>query len=217
MILESSTLVDDGRWHERWMRGLAPIEAGRRFLIIPGTASPEAAGGSRAGIVMVPGQAFGTGEHATTRMCLELLEECVVPGDALLDVGTGSGILAIAARMLGASSVVAIDIDPVAVEVAARNARANQVGGVLFAACGLEALAPREADVVVANLYGATIVRLMREIARRATRDIVLSGFDTGDEHAVIESAASHGLMAEARLEGEGWVAVRCRRRTDGI
>jgi len=111
--------VPDGHWHERWLEGLSPLRAGKGFLIVPGPTLPADTEGRRV-IRLVPGRAFGTGEHATTRMCLELLETRVGPGDRVLDIGTGSGILAIAARIAGAATVTAIDIDPHAVELASR-------------------------------------------------------------------------------------------------
>ncbi|MGH9867535.1 MAG: 50S ribosomal protein L11 methyltransferase [Candidatus Polarisedimenticolia bacterium] len=208
----------DGAWHERWMATLSPIEAGSRFLIVPG-APPAAPPTGRIVLRLTPGRAFGTGEHATTRLCLEMLEECAGPGLSALDVGTGSGILAISAWRLGARPVVAIDTDETAALVSARNALENGCSpglpddGILIVAGGLESMAPRAHDIVMANLTGSTLQRLMPDLARRTSGRLILSGILRDEERAVREVAEAVGLsFLDARHEGD-WCALLCRGR----
>lgn len=113
-------------WENEWKKFFHPRRIGRRFVIQPSWETEPVQAGDLA-IVLDPGQAFGTGDHPTTRLCLELLEETDIQGMNVADVGCGSGILSIGAVMLGAKSVVANDIDPVAVEVAKENAERNQI------------------------------------------------------------------------------------------
>jgi ribosomal protein L11 methyltransferase len=128
--LSGSKQVGDGQWVEKWIAGLAPFDVGNRFTVMPVKDLDEpgflpAAPEGRIPLRICPSRAFGTGEHPTTRLCLEELEHELSSGGAVLDVGTGSGILSIAASLLGASRVVGIDIDGEAVRVAALNARLN--------------------------------------------------------------------------------------------
>lgn len=204
--------VPDGFWHERWMEGLSPLEAGERFLIVPGPATPPHPDPRRHLIRLTPGRAFGTGEHPTTRMCLSLLESAIRPGDSLLDVGTGSGILAIGARRLGASPVTAIDIDPVAIETARRNAVINDVDDLLLVASSLEGIGAARFDLVAANLSGATLVRQMRRISGLTGREAIVSGLLRDEEGEVARAAASAGLAVARRREEGEWIALALRK-----
>jgi ribosomal protein L11 methyltransferase len=211
--LTRSESVPDGFWHEKWLEGLTPFAVGERFLVVPGPATPARTLGRRV-IRLTPGRAFGTGEHATTRMCLAMLENRIRPDEGLLDVGTGSGILAIAGRMLGAEPVVAIDIDPVAVWVAARNAAINDVAGILLAAGGPGIVRAGCAfHRVVANINGVSLIRLMADLAPLSAREVILSGILAEEEGEVVARAGMEGLEVEERsAEGE-WVALGMRRR----
>jgi ribosomal protein L11 methyltransferase len=211
--LERSDDEPDGAWHERWMAALSPIAAGSRFLIVPGPTAPADAGG-RITIRLTPGRAFGTGEHATTRMCLELLEPHAGESVSVLDVGTGSGILAIGAWLLGCRPVTGLDIDAEAVGVAARNAVANGCGGksgIRWVAGPVEAIAPRPADVVLANLTAATLERLMPDLALRTRRLAILSGILRDEEPAVVSAAGHEGLELMVRREEGDWCALAMR------
>ncbi len=126
--------VDDADWLERWKDGYAPQRIGR-VVVVPSWLEVELADGEVA-VRLDPGMAFGTGLHPTTQLCLRLLERHARPGQRVLDLGTGSGILAIAAAKLGAAPVLALDNDPVAVEVAAENVARNGVPHLVRAAVG---------------------------------------------------------------------------------
>lgn len=155
-LFPGSTLrIEENRdWVQSARDLLQPMEVGAHFFLVPEWRDdPTPAGRFR--IVVNPGMAFGTGVHETTRLCLEALEEFVKPGAAVLDVGTGSGILAQAATLLGAGKVYACDTDPIAVEIAG-NGFVGSVG----------AVAPASVDVVVANISPEAIVQLAPDLVR---------------------------------------------------
>jgi ribosomal protein L11 methyltransferase len=205
----STTEFPDQDWTQKWKEGLEPIEIGNRLIIAPSWKLPSRTD-DRVVISIDPGMAFGTGTHETTRLCLEAIER-YWHGASLIDVGTGTGILAIAAaRLVPASRAVAIDIDPQAVEVARENARINGVcdsveviEGQLrnFAGCGF--------DMVVANLTAEVIIELMNDLIGCSSPCglLILSGILSelaGDVERAISGA---GLkIVERRGLGE-WLA----------
>lgn len=147
----SKMRIEENRdWVQSARDLLQPMEVGARFFLVPEWRDDPAPAG-RFRIAVNPGMAFGTGVHETTRLCMEALEEFVKPGSVVLDVGTGSGILARAASLLGAGKVFACDTDPVAVEIAG----GGFVGSV-------DAVASASVDVAVANISPEAIVRLCR-------------------------------------------------------
>lgn len=204
--LVSFDLVADGRWQERWIESLAPFPIGERFLVIPGTTDIDP--GRRLPLRITPSRAFGTGEHATTRLCLQLLEDRAAPGTSVLDVGTGSGILAIAAARLGADPVVAIDSDAEAIETAIVNARSNQVSTITFRVGRIESLHIEPADIVVANLNGTILREEVHRLAPAARRTLILSGIMPGEREGVVESLAAAGVVVAETLQEEDWIAL---------
>jgi len=154
---------------------LQPMEVGERFFLVPEWRDDPAPPG-RFRIAVNPGMAFGTGVHETTRLCIEALERVVRPGIAVLDVGTGSGILAQVARLLGAAKVFACDIDPVAVAIAGT----GFVGSV-------DAVGPASVDVVVANISPEAIMELAPDLLRvlRLGGTLLASGFETREVQQV--------------------------------
>jgi ribosomal protein L11 methyltransferase len=155
--------IPDQDWGEAWKKGLGPIAAGRVF-VRPSWVAAAAPEGS-VEVVLDPGMAFGTGSHPTTALCLAALSELLgaIPGASVLDLGTGSGLLAIAARKLGAGRVLGNDNDPVAVRVARENAARNGVE-VRLVGDPLPAI-PDRFDIVVANILANTLVELAPDIA----------------------------------------------------
>ena len=207
--------VSDEDWAEAWKAHFHPLRLGRRIVVRPSWREFRA---RREDLVidLDPGMAFGTGNHPTTALCVESLEEAVAPGSVVFDVGTGSGILAIAACLLGAARVWACDIDPVAVRVArenaARNGAADRVG-VLEGSWPVLFPLPEKADVVVANIL-APVILSMAEDARRLVRPggaFIAAGItrEQGDEVAAGLCAAGWNL--ERRLEREAWVSFVAR------
>lgn len=207
--LEIRSEMSSDVWTENWRSHFAPVQVGRRLTIVPPwEAQPD---GERVTIVINPGGAFGTGRHETTWLCLEALEDLVRPGMCVADVGSGSGILAVAAAKLGAARVFAADIDPAAVDATRENAAANGVDDRIDAA---EASIPqtngRACDLVVANIYSDTLVALSKElVALTATEGVlVLSGIEAARSAELETAFASCGFaLAEKRVRGE-WAAL---------
>ena len=207
-------LADDDRWDDAWRRSLTPVTIG------PLTVRPAWERGP--GITIEPGRAFGSGSHATTRLAIEALLDVVVAGDAVLDVGTGTGVLALAAAQLGARRVLAIDISDEAITVATANVAANRRVDVI--AVSQQPLGDVEGafDVVVANLGGVlTPVALAPDLARCTRRTLIVSGLldenQGGLSCALVDDALRpHGLEPGTRWSSDGWSA-RCYRRTDDV
>jgi len=213
--LVSAETVSDGLWHERWVARLAPFPVGERFLIVPGPrAAPDAAG--RLTLRLTPGRAFGTGEHPTTQLCLAMLERGSRPGDRVLDAGTGSGILAIAAAKLGAALVIGVDIDAEAVSIAQRNAlindAVNDARPIHFVAGSLDAVSRGRFDLVVANITGVALIRMMPALAALAGREAILSGLLASEEPEVVDAAARAGLRRADGETRDGWAALALSR-----
>ncbi|MDR1062069.1 MAG: 50S ribosomal protein L11 methyltransferase [Clostridiales bacterium] len=162
-----------------------------------------------------PGMAFGTGGHASTKLCLELLERRAAPASRVLDVGAGSGILSIAAVLLGAESALGVDIDQYAVKVARRNAELNGAGDrAAFAEGDLAGSVSGAFDVVLANIVADTIIRLMPDLGRCLAPGgtFVCSGIVCGREGDVLAALGAHGLAAVETLREDAWVAIAAKR-----
>jgi len=206
------TVVDD-RWVERYQQRLRPLPLGARFVVLP--LDGEAPTGSgRVAIRMVPGRAFGTGEHPTTRLCAACLEERVSPGSLWVDVGTGSGILAIVAAHCGARSVVAVDVDPDAIEVARKWISHNGVAAIVKPrASGIAPLSGAEADGVVVNISAPYLEGDAGALANvlRAGGELIASGFPVGEMDDVSSALRSAGFRETARSETEGWACLLMR------
>jgi ribosomal protein L11 methyltransferase len=196
-------------WTENWRLHFAPMRIGRNLTIVPPW--ENAADSDRVTIVVNPGGAFGTGRHETTWLCLEALEDFVRPGMRVADVGCGSGILAIAAAKLGATSVVATDTDPAAVDATRENAEANAVADRVDTL--LASTPPARAasfDVIVANIYSDTLVAISKDLATLAAPQgiIVLSGIETTRSAEVEAAFVARGFaLDEKRVRGE-WAAL---------
>jgi ribosomal protein L11 methyltransferase len=208
--IDTTEVPDD--WADRWRDFHRPVLIGERLLVRPSWARgprPSAA----LEVVVDPGQAFGTGAHATTRLCLELLLELADTGRAsgpLVDWGVGSGVLAIAAARLGFRPVSGCDHAPAALEAAAANARANGIE-LELRRVNLREAAPPVAETATANLTGP----LLREVAERMVdppRRLICSGLLASEEGPVTGAFEARGLRpGERRVEGE-WVALLLER-----
>ena len=199
----------DRDWNESWKRGIEPVTVGRVTVIAPWLASPPDAD---VVLVIEPAQAFGTGHHETTTGCLGALQELELAGRSVLDLGTGTGVLALAAARLGAGRVVGVDTDPIAVATAAENARRNGVA--LDVRLGsVEAVAGEAFDVVVANLDTNTLHMvaggLVAAIAPGGT--LIASGVGLERSDEAVGLLAGAGLAAVAR-PGREWVVLLGRR-----
>jgi ribosomal protein L11 methyltransferase len=202
-------------WLAEWRSQWNPFPVGNRFFIIPLKDSKQAIPLLRIPILLEPGMAFGTGTHETTQLCLESLERLVTPGISLLDLGTGSGILAIAACKLGARSILGVDIDPEAVSVARENGILNGCGQKIeWRKGGADSLGRRKFDLVVANLTLDPIERMLPSLAKRLKPGgtIILSGLLRGQETRLVPLFKPCRLRKlRVRSRGE-WIAVMLRK-----
>ena len=203
-------------WEHAWKRFIKPRRVGKRFWVTPPwIAAPQFR--YRRVITIEPGLAFGTGSHATTRACMEFFErvaERLPAGFRALDVGTGSGILAIALCFLGAGAIQAIDNDAVAVKTARENLAANEVARrVRVSGEKLDAVRGKF-DVVAANLTAETILELAPELERRVARGgyLVLSGI-LRQKFESIRRRFKHDFRAVQEKRSQEWVSVLLQRK----
>jgi len=198
-------------WGEEWKRGLGPVSVGRVFLRPSWVEARPPPGAAE--VVLDPGMAFGTGTHPTTGLCLEAVDAFLAarPGASVLDVGTGSGILAIAAAKLGAGRVVGIDDDPVAVEVARENAERN--GAAVDVRIDPAGALRGRFDLVVANILANVLVALAPAIAARTAPggEVVLAGVLAPQEGEVADAYRRQGLSPLPGARREEWVLLRFR------
>jgi ribosomal protein L11 methyltransferase len=205
----STRILRDGGWEEAWKEHFNPFRIGR-FLVCPPWSVREAEP-DETRLVLDPGMAFGTGLHESTRLCLQVLPESVQGGEIVFDVGTGSGILAIAAARLGARRVVAIDNDPLACTIAESNARANGVDGRVTVRLGdlLRGVRAR-ADVILMNIVAAVVVDALPDVARRLRSGgrFVASGIVDSSLDPVLAALRRAGLRVDRVLADGEWRCV---------
>ncbi len=210
-------LVEDEDWAHAWKAHYRPLRIGRRLLVRPAWTDSNVRN-DELEIVLDPGMAFGTGTHPSTRLCLQALEEHLVPGGDVLDLGCGSGILAIAAARLGADTVLALDNDAVAVSAARQNLALNPNGaGVRVEAGSLAELQARgkRFDLIVVNILARVITAFCEEGLGELLRPGgcgIFSGIiqdQAGDVQAALGRA---GLKPVATLRQDDWVALITRR-----
>jgi ribosomal protein L11 methyltransferase len=205
--------VEDGRWVERWQASLAPIPLGDRFVVVPSdrVVPPE----GRESIRLIPGMAFGTGEHPTTRLCAAGLERHVEAGSRWLDLGTGTGLLAILAARCGASRVLAIDSDREAVSVASGVVAENGVANVVEVREGsVDARRGETFDGIVANIQSSFFLANAAELAA-AMRDagvLLVSGLLVEDVAEVSDALAAAGLFVCAQASDGPWALLEVSR-----
>ena len=200
--------LDDADWVALTQRQFDPIRAGSRLWIVPTWHEPPEPGAVN--VVLDPGAAFGTGSHPTTRLCLAWLERHVRPGAAVLDYGCGSGILGIAALMLGAGRATGVDVDPLALEAARYNSRRNNVQ---LDTRDASSELPSDADLTVANIL-ANPLRMLAPLLATHTRIgglVALSGVLEDQAASVVDAYAPWMTLAAAGSEA-GWVLLAGRR-----
>ena len=213
LSLEIATVADDD-WAESWKRYYKPFRVGRRLVVRP-TWEPYREEEGDIVIEMDPGMAFGTGTHETTNMCLILLEKYTEKGMRVMDIGTGSGILAIAAAKLGAGKVLALDINPDAVRIAHENIARNGVQESTRAVRGDmvrdEAMA---CDLVAANIVAGAVCVLAEPVKKFLNQGgyFICSGIIGEREQDVLVSLADAGYTVIDRLTQGEWVALCARR-----
>ncbi len=207
---------DDAEWAESWKRFYHTRRIGR--LVVRPSWEEYQPGPEEVVVTLDPGMAFGTGTHPTTALCLEALEEELSGGESVVDAGTGSGILAIAAAKLGAARVVACDADPVACQVAEENLARNGVTDRVVVRCADAGEALRSldwpADLILANLTAEAIVSLAPVFAGAAAPGgrLLASGIVAERRAEVVGALAAAGLEVDTVREREGWALLRAAR-----
>lgn len=195
-------------WNESWKKRFVPIDVGENLSILPPW---EKSSHGRIALIIDPGMAFGTGHHETTRMCLSFIEKVArfSAKGSFLDVGTGTGILAIAASYLGYERVVAVDIDPLAVDASKRNVGLNGLSNIDIQE-GTISNVRGSFDVIGANLMSEVLVKIAPELSSRLNdRGVsVLSGMLTGQEKEVIGAAEHAGLRVVEEVHDGRWVSL---------
>ncbi len=215
----TTTRLTDNDWAYSWQKYYHPIEIGERLYVVPQWMREEPIPAGRVPFYLNPGLTFGTGSHASTQLCLEGVEKHTVPGEDVLDLGCGSGILSIAALCLGASSAVAVDIDPKAVDVAYENASLNGIdksrytvraGNVLSDTALARELAQRKYHLVLANIVADVIIPLAPQMPGLLTGSgiFLCSGIIDTRAHEVETALRRAGLTVLRRREKNGWAAL---------
>ena len=210
-------------WEESWKDNYPAVEVGENLIVVPYWAAEETNG--RTPIILDPGLTFGTGAHASTQMVMEFMENCVRPGFRCLDLGSGSGILSIAALRLGASSAIGVDIDPKAEDIARENAAYNGFGSPEFAALTgnvtedvdlMSKLQQQSYDLVLVNIVADVIIGLSPVLPAFLTENSILlcSGIldvRQDDVRTALEKAGLEILEVKAK---EDWRSIRAKRRS---
>jgi ribosomal protein L11 methyltransferase len=209
--------VADEDWNENWKRSWKPGRLCDRIIVVPSwERQPELASGELP-LVMDPGQAFGTGTHPTTRLCATFLDRLLAERTerSILDVGTGTGVLAIAALLLGAPRAVGVDTDRLSVEAALENGQVNGVADRFeVLAGGVEVAGDRRFDVVVANLLAPLLIEIAAPLVARTTPGGVLlaSGILCDQADAVTSALTAAGAVLAERADHGEWVSLRLER-----
>ena len=214
-----TAIVADSDWENNWRQYYEPIEIGEKLVVVPEWL--EAPEGPRIPLRLDPGLIFGTGSHATTRMCLAALEGLSGAGKTVLDLGCGSGILAIGALLLGCERAVGCDIDPKAPDVAESNAALNGIGadrfrvyaGDVLSDASMRAMLGTDFDIVTANIVSDVIIPLSSMVRPflKPGGSFLCSGIIEGRQDEVADALVKNGFAIEAHYNEEDWHCFLCR------
>ena len=202
--------VEQEDWQNGWRKYYHPMEIGRHLAVVPSWQEYET---DRVKLILDPGLAFGTGGHETTSLCLEALDQLVRGGERVLDIGTGSGILAIAALKLGAAQAEGVDIDPVAVRTAGENAALNGVADRLTVLVGdLSDKASGQYQIITANIVANAIMALAPAVPGLMAEGgvFIASGIIDTRKEEVIAALQTAGLKVQEVKEKRGWECIVC-------
>lgn len=205
---------DDSEWKDNWKAYFKPAKVSRSIVVKPTWESYEPKAGEKI-IEIDPGMAFGTGTHETTSLCIRLMEDYLVPGEKVLDVGCGSGILSIAGALLGASEVLGVEIDPDAAAIAGENIALNHVERIASAQYGdLTKGIDFQADVIVANLMADLVVTLSKDVARYLLPGgrYISSGILVEKMPEVVDAMRALGFAIMEVKEDGMWCAIVAKR-----
>jgi len=223
LSMETSPLPDTD-WEESWKDNYPAVEVGKNFVVLPYWLATSDDSG-RLPVILDPGLTFGTGAHPSTQMVMEFMEDAVLPGSVCLDLGSGSGILSIAALRLGAKSAIGVDIDPKAEDIARENAAYNSFAAPEFTALTgnvttdrplMDRLSKKHYDVVLVNIVADVIIGLAPVLPAFLTENSILicSGI-LHDRLSDVTAALEHaGLTVTAIRAKEDWRSITAKRRT---
>ena len=200
-------LIEDQDWERSWMKGFEPIQFGEKLWICPSWLSPPEP--NAVNIKLDPGLAFGTGNHATTSLCLRWLDQADVRGSEVIDYGCGSGVLSIASALLGAVKVHSVDNDPQAISATIDNSRRNKVPGDVLTTYLPEAVPPVHADILIANILERPLIDLSEKFAELVKKGgyITLSGL-LEEQIPSLLSCYDRWFDMEAPQVEQGWVLL---------
>jgi ribosomal protein L11 methyltransferase len=208
--------VNEEEWATAWKKYYNPVKISEKFTIVPTWEIYTPVSSDELIIELDPGMAFGTGTHPTTVMCIQALERTVRPGDRVIDVGTGSGVLSIAAAMLGAEDVRAYDLDEIAVTTARLNIKLNKVSDRVTTLQNnlLDGVEENSADVIVANILAEVILRFTDDVARvvKTGGSFIASGIIQQKKDMVREALIASGFEITETILMEDWVAIISKR-----
>ena len=213
----------DVNWEESWKDNYPAVEVGSKLIVLPYWQA-EAYSGNRLPVILDPGLTFGTGAHPSTQMVMEAMEETLTSGGICLDLGSGSGILSIAALRLGAASAIGVDIDPKAEDIARENAAYNGFAAPAFSACTgnvtadkqlMEKLAQEKYDLVLVNIVADVIIGLAPILPRFLSENstLICSGILDTRYPEVVAALQTAGLTVTATRAKEDWRCVSAQRR----
>ncbi len=200
--------LPDRDWNENWKKNFSPIDVGDNLTIVPSWIEKKT---DRIALIIDPGMVFGTGYHETTRTCLSLIEKYAgrTAKRSFLDVGTGTGVLAIGAAKLGFGNVVAVDTDPMAVDACIKNAKLNSLNNMSVLEGDITAV-QGSFDFITANLLSEILIGIASELALRLNPGgiAVLSGMLPGQDADVMRAFEREGLSLRARIDTGSWVTL---------
>ncbi len=219
----TATPLKEDDWAYSWQKYYKPLTLGEQLYIVPEWERDTPVPAGRTALYLNPGLTFGTGSHASTQLCLEALERYVAPGGPVLDLGCGSGILSIAALLLGASEATAVDIDPKAVGVAYENAALNSIGKDRYTVLAGDVLTDERLTgalsktlypLVLANIVADVIIPLSAAAAGMLTEGgiFLCSGIIESRAGEVEEALAKNGFALLQKLEKNGWIALAAKK-----
>ena len=203
--------VQDENWATAWKKYYHPVRVTRYLTIVPSWEDYQATDENEKIITLDPGMAFGTGTHPTTNLTLQALEVSLRGGETVLDIGTGSGVLSIASKYLGAKDVYAYDLDEVAVRAAQENMDLNTIAkDVHVSANDLLKDVTIEADIIVANILADIILLMIPDAWRllKQTGKLIVSGIIADKKDLVIEAMEAQGFIVEEVLQQKDWYAI---------
>ena len=205
----SRKIVEECDWTEQWRKSYTSFPIGNDFFIIPSWVNAPCPD-DRLPIRIDPGQAFGTGTHETTQLTIEALERWVEPDQTVLDVGTGSGILALASRLLGAQRVIACDIDAVAMHVATTNIERNDQEDILAFCGSVDCVHDGSVDLLLANLNAELIIELFSEFIRIVQPHglAIFSGILNEQREEIIEAIKHHHFRIHEEITRGEWLVM---------